>query len=426
VIARGGMRAIAVRAVAVLAAVLALAFWQVSAGSEWTPTSDAATAPGLQATSSACAATVLGALGHVAMHIYHEGVSSEETATARHFIVTSRALRTAVEHDDAGAARRAAQAVLATGHLRNLRVIRGRQVLADLGAPDALAPVRGTLRGAHGRPIGSFLTSVWSDYTFLAQTGAITEGVLALRAGGQSIGGSFALPPGELATQGAVIANGVDYQYTSFPGEIFPAGKLRVYLLMPVASTARFCGRTGQDTVVKTISRVAALIYAGETGPQALIQVHRVQRNVALLQAVARRDRAATRRAIVGLLNQHIVRLRVIAGGHLLGDVGGPFVLAPKTATLQLGGVTIGNFVLSIQDDLGYLLLAHRLAGLEVIMHRGRRVVMSSLGGAAPSPASFEASYRYRGRKYRVFTVHATAFPSGPLRITVLMPIPYS
>jgi hypothetical protein len=417
------MRAIARRAVAVLVPVLALAFWQASAESDWTPRSSAATAS--ESASSACSATVLEALRHVAMHVYQEGVSSERTATARHFIVTSMSLRSAVEHGDARAARRAALAILATGHLTNLRVSRGERVLADVGAPNAIAPVHGTLIGAHHTPIASYLTSDWSDYTFLAQTQAITEGVLALRAGGRSVGGSFVLPPGELAAAGSVIVNGIDYQYTSFSGQIFPSGGLRVYVLMPVASTARFCGRTAQDTVVNTISRVASLIYAGETGPQALIQVHRVQRNAALLQAVARRDRAATRRAIVGLLNQHIVRLRVSAAGRPLGDVGGPFILAPRTGALQLNGATIGSFVLSIQDDLGYLLLAHRLARLEVVMHRGNTVVMTSLGRARP-PGPSQASYRYHGRKYRVFTVHATAFPSGPLRITVLIPIPYS
>ena len=359
------------------------------------------------------------------MHIYDQGVASERTATAEHFILSSRSLREAVEHDDAGAATTAAEAVLATGHLTNLRVSRGSKVLADVGAPNALAPVHGTLIGARGTPIASFLTSVWSDYGFLAQTEAVTEGALALREGGRSIGGSFALPPGELPANGAVTQNGIDYQYTSFPAEVFPSGRLRIYLLMPVASTARFCGRTAQDTVVNTVSRVAALIYAAETGPSALSQVHRVQRNAALLQAVARRDPVATRRAIDGLLNQHVVRLRVSAGGRLLADVGGPFVLAPRNATLRLGGHTIGSFVLSIQDDLGYLLLAQRLAGVKVVMHMGSKLVMNSLG-PAPPPAPSQGPYHYRGHGYRVFTLRAMAFPSGPLRITVLIPIPYS
>ncbi len=425
VVSRWGRGTIIVRSTTVLAVVVAVGFWQAGTPSESTERTSAVTRPSAEGTSSACSATVLRALGDVAMHVYHEGVASERTATAEHFIVSSAALRVAVEHDDAAATRRAAEAVLATGHLTNLLVSRGGQVLADVGAPDALAPVRGTLLGARHTPIGSFLTSVWSDYGYVAQADVITEGAVALRASGQSIAGSFALAPGELPPAGALTENGVDYRYTSFPAQVFPSGALRIYLLMPVASTSRFCGPTAQDTVVNTVSRVAALIYAAETGPSATLQVRRVQGNGPLLAAVARRDPAATRRAIDGLLNQHVVRLRVSAGGRLLADVGGPDVLAPRDATLELGGRTIGSFVLSIQDDLGYLLLAQRLAGLRVIMHMGGKLVMSSLG-AAPPHVPPQGPFHFRRHAYRVFTLDATAFPSGALRITVLIPVPYS
>jgi hypothetical protein len=421
-----GILTVARRTTTALAVLVAATLWQACAESYRSPRARVIATPSLRDPSSVCSTTVLGALRDVAMYVYREGAApSEMTATAQHFIVTSIPLRKAVEHDDPGAARIAAEAVLATGFFTNLRVSRGSRMLADVGGPDSLAPIHGTLVGASGAPIASFLTSVWSDHGFLAQTESITEGIVALRMGGRSIAGSFALPPGELPTDGTITRNGVEYQYTSFSGESYPAGRLRVYLLMPVASTAHFCGRTAQDTVVNAISHVAALIYTDETGPRALAQVHRVQRNMALLQAVARRDPAATRRAIVGLLNQHVVRLSVSADGHVVADVGGPFVLAPRNAALRLGGHTIGTVVLSIQDDLGYLLLAHRLARLDVVMRIRNKLVMSSLG-PAPPPAPSEGSYRYRGRAYRVFTLNATAFPSGPLRITVLIPIPYS
>ncbi len=127
----------------------------------------------------------------------------------------------------------------------------------------------------------------------------------------------------------------------------------------------------------------------------------------------------------MGLLNQHIVRLRVSAGGRLLSDVGGPYVLAPVTAPLRLNGRTIGSFVLSIQDDEGYKRLTGRLAGLNVLMYMGSSLVKNSLG---PSPGAVPDSgtYDYHGRTFRVYTLHARAFPSGPLKIHVLIPIPYS
>jgi hypothetical protein len=308
----------------------------------------------------------------------------------------------------------------------------------SLGAPNAVAPLRGTLTGAGGAAIGSFVTSVWADDGLIAETDGVTQGSLALRVGRsaaaqRSIAGSFALTPGKLPARGRLTEHGVEYRFSSFPAKIYPAGAMRVYLLRSVRSTAALCGRTEQDTVVNTLSHVARLIYDGEIGGRARTQVRRVQNDPALLSAVARHDAAGTRSAVERLLNQHIVRLRVSAAGRLLSDVGGPFVLGPVGGTLRVGGREIGSFVLSIQDDEGYLRLTRRLAGLAVLMYMNLgsgapQLVKNSLGPMpGPALASVPASgaYRYRGRSFRVFTVHAKAFPSGPLTIRVLVPIPY-
>jgi hypothetical protein len=423
---RVGASSIATRATAVLALVAVLA----GCGStlKGSPTAHASST--LEASSSgtpsSCPATVLETLGRVLARVYHEGVASERTLTARHLIAGSAALREAVEGDNAPAARAAARALLATGHMTNLRVMRGTRTLVNVGGP-ALAPLQGTLTGTSGTPIGTYLASVWTDSGFLAEAKGVAEGLVALRADGRSVGGSFALAPGSLPTEGTLTHGHVLYQYTSFPAEAFPAGALRVYLLKPVRLTAALCGHTSEDTVVNTLSRVANLIYASESGRSTLKQVRRVQRDRPLLEAVARRDRMATTLAIDALLNQHIVRLRVSAGGQLLSDVGGPFVLAPVSAKLTFDGRTIGSFVLSIQDDEGYLRLASRLAGLDVLMYMNPahpQLVKNSLG-PAPGAVPARGPYQYRGRSFRVFTIHAAAFPSGPLTIRVLIPIPY-
>ncbi len=374
-----------------------------------------------------CPQTVLATLARVVARVYREGVMSERTGAAGYFIATSTALREAVQRDDARAARAAAQALVAGGRITNLQVVRGGRTLADVGGP-ALAPLHGTITGAGGVPIGSYLASVWSDSGFIAESDGIGEGLVSLRMRGHSVGGSFALPPGPLPAAGALTRDRVRYQYASFPAEAYPSGSARVYLLKPLSSTAALCGRTATDTVVNTLSSVAHLIYAGEVGRRTLPQVQRVQGDQALLSAVARRDPAATRLAVVALLNQHIVRLRVSAGGRLLADVGGPDVLAPVSAALRLHGREIGSFVLSIQDDEGYLRLARRLAGLDVLMYMNAtapELVKNSLG-PAPGAVPSSGPYRYRGRTFQVVTLHASAFPSGQLRINVLIPIPYS
>jgi hypothetical protein len=383
---------------------------------------------------ASCPETVMATLASVLGRIYTQGVHSERTASAEHMIEGSAALRTAIEAGDPKAARAAGRALLATGHMTNLivKTSSGRTVVS-LGGP-ALTPLHGTIAGKAGRPIASYVTSVWADSGFIAEGSGVAEGLVVLRAGGHTIAGSVELPPGPLAKQGRFTRNGVTYQYTSLPGQAYPSGRpLQIYILKSVAVTEALCGASAEDTQVNTLERIANLIYAGEHGPRTLTQVRRVQGDQQLLHAVARRDPAATKSALAALLHHHIVRLRISAGGSLLSDLGGPFVLAPVRAELRLHGRRIGSFVLSIQDDEGYLRLTRRLVGLNVLMYMragdGRpRLVKNSLGPGVGGLDSVPArgSYTYRGRRYRVFTVDAEAFPSGPLTIRVLMPTPYA
>ena len=419
------MPSVAMRVAVAAAAIAGLA----GCGSSFQPTpvahaGDASETAPLNPTGE-CASTVVHTLGDIAMRVYHEGVASARTASAVNLITHSLALRQAIEQDDPGAARTAGQALLATHHMTNLKVLVGSQTLLDVGGPDALAPLHGTIDGVRGAPIASFLASVWADHGYITETNGISEGGTALRAGTTSIAGSFPLPPGELPPEGVLTERHVSYRYTSFPVLAYPAGLRRVYLLRSLQSTAPLCGHTEEGTLVNTLSHIATLIYDGEAGRRTLTQVHRVQSNQALLSAVAKRDPAATEAAIKALLNEHIVRLRVLAGSQLLSDVGGPYVLAPVSAPLRLHGRTIGSFVLSIQDDLGYRLLAERLAGLDVLMDVGSRVVMSSFD-PPPSDAPTSGRFQYGGHTYHAFSFTGRAFPSGPLKITVLIPIPYS
>ncbi len=374
-----------------------------------------------------CASTALHALRGVARRVYHEGIFSERTVTAMRIVEASAPLRTAIERGDTAGVLTAAQALLATGHLTDLRVVRGGQVLVDLGGA-AVAPLNGTVRDAARKPLASFQTSVWADSGLLAEVNGIAGVQAALRdASTQSnVAGSAALPSGALPPQGTFTHNGVAYQFTSFATAAYPAGApLRMYLMRTISSTAPLCGSSDEQTTFNTVRHIARLIYYGETGRRTLTQMRRVQGNAPLLAAVARRDPVATRKAVQALLNQHIVRMRVSAGGRLLSDVGGPYVLAPVTGPLRLGGRTIGSVVLSIQDDEGYKRLAGRLAGLDVVMYMGSRLVKSTLG---PSPGAIPTSgtVHLRGKSFRAYTFKAAAFPSGPLRITVLIPMPYS
>jgi len=385
---------------------------------------------------SSCSTAVLGTLSSVLQRVYREGVHGERIGSAEYLIGHSEALRAAVESANKPAARAAAHALLATGHMTDISITREGRPFIEVGGP-ALAPLQGTLTGANGAQIATYMASVWADNGFLIEGEGITQGLVALRAGQRTIGGGHgarALGTATLANEGTLSFEHVGYSYTSFPAQAYPSGALRVYLLVPISTTLALCGATRQDTIVNTLRRVAALIYSGEMGQAAHKQVRRVQHNRALLTAVAHKEPAATEAAIKTLLNEHIVRLRVSAGGQLLSDVGGPYVLAPVSAPLRLNGRTIGSFVLSIQDDEGYLRLTRRLAGLDVLMYMSLspggppQLVKDSLGpapGPALSAVPASGPFRYEGRSFRVFTVHAKAFPSGALTVRVLVPLPY-
>jgi hypothetical protein len=376
-------------------------------------------------TDAGCPATVAKTLSNVLGRVYHEGVFSERTASAQYMITHSAALREAAETGDKPAAQAAVKALLKTGHMTNVRVTLGTRTLVDEGGP-ALTPLHGTLIGADGAPLATYLASVWADSGFLTEANGITQGLVVLRAGGHSIGGSPELT-GALAKEGTISYEHVLYQYVSRPAKTYPSGAARVYLLIPMSSTKPLCGKTDQDTTVNTLERVAHVIYKGELGEAAHKQIVRVQHNKPLLEAVARREPAAAELAIKALLNEHIVRMRVSAEGKLLSDVGGPYVLAPVTANLSEDGHTIGSVTLSIQDDEGYLRLARRLAGMDVLMYMKEdepELVKNSVG-PLPGYVPASGSYTYHGRSFQVFTVNAKAFPSGPLTIRVLVPIPY-
>ncbi len=389
---------------------------------------DAQTSPTAPQTVAGCPQTVMRTLGSVLARIYHEGVQSERTASAEHLIEYSAPLKAAIEARDPAAAVAAAHSLLGTGHMTNLHVVAGGHTLVQLGGA-ALAPLKGIIKNATGQQIATYTASVWSDSGFASEAAGVAEGLIAVRRGEHSLGHTLELGSARLPDEGALTVRGVSYQYYSLPATTYPAGSARIYLLRPEGSLSALCGSDEEQTTVNTLVKIAQLIYAGEVGPRSQDQIRRLQHDQPLLAAVAAHDPAATRTAIIGVLNHHVVRVRVLdPAGKLISDVGGPYVLGPVRGPMRLHGKRIGTLMLSIQDDEGYLRLARRLAGLKVLMYMGdakhRQLVKNSLG---PSPGTVPAggSFTYHGENFQVYTLNVSAFPNGPLTIRVLIPIPY-
>jgi hypothetical protein len=193
------------------------------------------------------------------------------------------------------------------------------------------------------------------------------------------------------------------------------------------SSSAAVCGPQTASTIASVDSAVAKGIYATE------IQSHEVSEDTthithsqALLSALASNNAAAVYEAVHSIVyapHWHIVRLRVLKGGRVIADVGGPDVIAPVSGTLRSRGRTLGTYVMSVQDDLGYVKLVSRFIGVPVNLYRNGSFVMGTLQ-AAPSTLSTGASVHVHGVSYLVQLLNARAFPGGPLRVSLFIPGP--
>jgi hypothetical protein len=189
------------------------------------------------------------------------------------------------------------------------------------------------------------------------------------------------------------------------------------------------CGRAAPEVLAQTIGAVAAQIYAGEVASSETIKDRRQVENYApLLRALAKDDRAGVKTAVTSLVysHTHIVRLRVIRGSTVLADVGGPYILAPLTGTLRLHRRTIGHYVLSVQDDVGYVKIETRFIGAPLVLRTGsssRNVPVEGLVAPGPARIPEHGPVTYRHAAYQAYSFEGSAFPSGPLRISLLVPL---
>jgi len=393
------------------------------ATSEPPPASSAKTAAASTATTSvaggpqACPGAVAAAYAEVAGRIYHQAATGRNVGQAVHRVTSSGALISAARAGDAAATRTALRSLL-LGQIVRIEVLRGGRVLASAGSGTAVAPVAGALPGAAG---ARYVLSVQSDHTYTQVTHQVTGAEVLLLSGTHALDGTISLPASaRIPASGPVTVGSHTYEVSTLNGSAYPAGAVRIAILVP--SSQLTCPANGGLTRSVVLGRVGERIYEAEQkSPIVAATVRRMENTAAFKSAVARRDAAATRRAILGFFAAHIhvVRVRVLVGGKLLVDEGGPYALAPVTGTLRSGGRVLGTFVTAIQDDAGYLKLARLFTGAQVLMRTGSRQVMGTL---SPGPAQVpdDGTVSYGGHTYHAHSFTATAFPSGPLRISLL------
>jgi len=366
---------------------------------------------------ASCAAMVASTLGTVAARVYHEATTGGIVAQAVHRLQSSSALRSAVNSGNATAAD-AALRELTLGQIVRVEVLRGGRVLAQAGSGIAIAPARGSIPGTSA----TFVLSTQSDHSYLQVVHQVTGAQVLLLSGSHRLAGTISgTPPASLPAEGPLTVAGQSFQTTTLTGAVYPAGALHIVLLAPTASIS--CPGSAAQTRVETLGHVGERIYQEELhSPAVAATLRHIEHSSALQRAVAAHDATATRAAIVGFFGEHIhvVRVRVTTNGQLLEDLGGPHVLAPVRGTVRSGGRVVGQFEMAIQDDAGYLRLAHLFTGAEILMRTGGRQVMGTL---SPGPASVPARgpVSYGGRSYEAYSFTGEAFPSGPLRLSLLL-----
>jgi hypothetical protein len=196
----------------------------------------------------------------------------------------------------------------------------------------------------------------------------------------------------------------------------------------PVATAA--CGTHGPEELAKTAGVVAQRIYAGELrSSETSSDKRQIESYGPLLSAVESGDHAAIGAAVHTLVysHTHIVRLRVDRGSELVSDIGGPYILAPVTGTLRSHGRTIGHFVFSVQDDLGYVKLVARFIGVPLILRTASgQVPIEGLLSPGPATIPDRGPVRYHGTTYQAYSFLAGAYPSGRLRVSLLLGVTHA
>jgi hypothetical protein len=419
----GRSRATHGSALAVVAASLGLVVAGCGGGSKADPDTTGSTAA--RAAGPTCAETVQDELRDVAERIYDAAAHGVNVASSQQRLAASTALAAAVARDDA-AATQAALRPLLRAQIQRIVITRGTRKLADLGTGAALGPVRGMLRDATGAAFGRYTFSVGNDAGIASLIHVLTGAQVVMRAGGRPAATTLAAARGSLPASGTVTVGGVRYAVSSFYATAFPTGSLRVWLLSPPASGA-LCGMTHAATVANTIGAVGHRLLRDEQDGVATARVLRVVAgDRGFIRAVATDAPAALRAAIVRFFRDptlHVVRIRAVtAGGKLVNDVGGPYVLAPASASVRSNGRVIGRLWLSIQDDAGYIKLMHRFTGADVILRTAAGQVPGSTLSPGPSTVPIWGTVSYAGRVYQAFSFAGQAFPTGPLRISLLIP----
>jgi hypothetical protein len=172
--------------------------------------------------------------------------------------------------------------------------------------------------------------------------------------------------------------------------------------------------------VASTLGTVAARVYhEAATGGDVEQAVHRVQSSTALAEAIDSGNSAAAEAALQELRAGQIVRIEVLRGGHVFAQAGSGSAIAPVHG--QVPG-TSATFILSTQPDHASLQVVHQVTGAQVLLLAGNHPLAGTIAGSLPAGSPAAGPLTLAGQSYQSFTLPGAVYPSGPLRIVLLVP----
>lgn len=361
------------------------------------PTAGATAATGVA--SAVCTGTADATEADVVRRIYAQAVDGRLVASVTRRLARSVALSAAVATRDRGAIE-AAVVPLWRSQLHRLIVTdRAGHVLYTRGRTPALAPFTRLIRGPGGAVVGRYTAAVSSDAALTGIAADVTGGRVVVR----SAGGRMLASSGQRHGPARAVVRGT----------AFPSGAVVITLAPPPVGAGQ-CSTDPAVTHALSVANVGRRLFATEAGSAQTVRVlAHVAASRAFQDAVAAHSARRLRAQILRFFADprlHVVRIRATdSSGALIGDVGGPYALAPASAPVRRSGRRVGTVTLAVQDDTGYIKLLGRFTGAAVAL----RAPNGPVPGSDPLPPG-------GGRQQVGYTVGA--FPRGPLDVTLSVP----
>jgi hypothetical protein len=179
--------------------------------------------------------------------------------------------------------------------------------------------------------------------------------------------------------------------------------------------------------VASMLGTVAARVYhEAATGGDVAQAVHRMQSSSALVGAIDSGNATAARAALQALSLGQIVRVEILRGGRVFAQAGSGPAIAPVHGSIT---GTSATFILSTQSDLTYLQVVRQVTGAQVLLLAGsaggapgNHRLAGTINATTPAGAPAEGPLTLAGESYQSFTLPGAIYPSGQLRIVLLVP----